>query len=94
MKLIIKENLNKGQMLPNGWVTFGKCPQGKYLQINIPLFVLMWGIKPEVCLQRFGWHVPSIRFVWSYHVLVISWWYVFHSDFMGEELIIYDNEVM
>lgn len=86
MKFIVKQDVKQGQMLPNAWLAFGKhYLRGGYLQINIPLFRLMWGKRPDAQMERFGWYIPSVRILYSNHDIILSWWFVFHSDFMGEE---------
>jgi hypothetical protein len=88
MKLIQKIDLVRGQMIPDAFISFGNHHiGGKYLCINFPLYVLDWMYDGSSDSYIFGWYTPSIRIVTGLHQFVVSWYYMFRSNFMGEEKI-------
>lgn len=92
MKLFNRCNLKWGECMPEVWFAFGKHElRGSYIIFHIPLFYLMWGYNAEKQVHRFGWYVPSIRLIWNPNNFIITWVYMFHSDFMEEKRVITDH---
>jgi hypothetical protein len=92
-KVLRREDINAGQMLPESWIAYGKhYMMGGYFKICIPFFRRFWGKRPEMRQLKYGWYVPSIRVLWRNHEVIITWWYEFFDNYKGEERIQYDRD--
>lgn len=85
-KLFSKAEVNEGELMPEAWISLGTRKNKWRLKIELPLFKYAWDYN--YCWDRYvrGWYVPFVSIDKSFSFYTLHWGYIFHSDFMGEEL--------